>query len=1014
MKPSRETHAALVLLLLAASLAVNAGAVITSSPEGLLLWEKTGLGANSVDRITTIEWSPTGEALAVGTTYGVLYLFSPNGDLIWEKRLGEWVSSISWSPEGRLLAVSTGKGSLYVLAENGSTVWKVSDERRGFGEARWSPDGKLVAVASFSREEGSRVEVFSVDGEPLWISPPLGEGILRLDWSPDGSKLAVVDSFEGLYVFSGRGGELLWKALDIGEVVYSPAWSPDGKLLAVGAYHEESDGKEYNLVYVYTSEGGLAWRDRVALGSPVIARWSPDGGMLVVSTTSLKAYTREGKPLWESPSLGSSVYELEWSPRGRVIAALTSMESSVYIFNSEGVQVLRLGSYGSLIYPYYDLEWSPDGRLVAVAAEKSLYVMQGYFGILTISGEPGSVAAIRGPGGEAVVKIDSAREPVTLYLDPGVYRIQYKLPEPEDYIGTGEALRGEAEVRVEPGGAASLALPRVDSLLALLTVKAPPGAFVKVESGGVSAEFDVGEDGSVSFWVDPGAYIVRVSYEGVELEEKVEVSGSGEYLVEFPEEEFLAKKDEEAARQEASQQQQEAAQQAPPTATAEQPEDVTANDSGEAAGTTVTAAGEAQAPALQAPQEENTNPSLEENGGKDVGGMSVLLSNRNIAVAAVALGVVALVAVVASRALKRQPRAPEEPVAIPVAARAQAPRAVETEEAVRREEKQDEAEREAAREPSLRDVEDLLARPIKALKKKLAACTSDEHLATLPKGLAPEGYEGEWRCCKLGCGGWGCAYRCQRPHGGEPVVFKVPRGLEDIVERGASPTLDPMLVEKVRREAEAVARLRHPHLLRLLAYSSAAPILVYEYADGGSLEAQLAEGWRPAVGEALLVGLQLGDALRYIHTRGMVHGDVKPGNVFVRSGVVKLGDFSSLVRLVTMTSRHQLAYTPGWRAPEQVYLDLRRRAVERGLENRIDVYQLGNLTLYLLTGEALDGEEAADEARLEEALAKVSDSELREVLREMLAAEPWRRPSMEEAVKRLYIIYKRLSPESEN
>lgn len=239
-------------------------------------------------------------------------------------------------------------------------------------------------------------------------------------------------------------------------------------------------------------------------------------------------------------------------------------------------------------------------------------------------------------------------------------------------------------------------------------------------------------------------------------------------------------------------------------------------------------------------------------------------------------------------------------------------------------------------------------------------------------------------------------------------MFKVPRGLEDLVEKGVSATVDPRLVERVRREAEAMAKLRHPHLLRLLAYGKAAPVLVYEYANGGSLEAHIARGWRPATGEALLVALQLGDALRYIHTRGILHGDVKPGNIFVKDGVVKLGDFSSLVRLATMTSMQSMSYTPGWRAPEQVYIDLKRQAVERGLENRIDVYQLGNLLLYMLTGETIDAEEALNHAKLEEALAKVGDSELRGLLYEMLAPEPWRRPSMEEAVKRLYLIYKRL------
>ena len=402
-------------------------------------------------------------------------------------------------------------------------------------------------------------------------------------------------------------------------------------------------------------------------------------------------------------------------------------------------------------------------------------------------------------------------------------------------------------------------------------------------------------------------------------------------------------------------------------------------------------------PVTQSPEE--IEQVLVENGGIDA---VVLLRDRYLGLLAMAFGVAVIAAVLVRILLKRPSKTLHQPETLEPAIGASG--------AVAGEERLDEqkGEEEEAWKPGLKEIESVLARPIEALKRELAACASSEYTVVIPRWIAPEGYQGEWRCCRLGCGGWGCAYRCQRPQGGEPVVFKVPRGLEDLVEKGVSATVDPRLVERVRREAEAMAKLRHPHLLRLLAYGKAAPVLVYEYANGGSLEAHIARGWRPATGEALLVALQLGDALRYIHTRGILHGDVKPGNIFVKDGVVKLGDFSSLVRLATMTSMQSMSYTPGWRAPEQVYIDLKRQAVERGLENRIDVYQLGNLLLYMLTGETIDAEEALNHAKLEEALAKVGDSELRGLLYEMLAPEPWRRPSMEEAVKRLYLIYKRL------
>jgi serine/threonine protein kinase len=159
--------------------------------------------------------------------------------------------------------------------------------------------------------------------------------------------------------------------------------------------------------------------------------------------------------------------------------------------------------------------------------------------------------------------------------------------------------------------------------------------------------------------------------------------------------------------------------------------------------------------------------------------------------------------------------------------------------------------------------------------------------------------------------------------------------------------------------------------------------------------------------------VQLADALRFIHSRGLVHGDVKAGNVFIGGGVAKLGDFSSLVRLITLSSRSPMSYTPGWRAPEQVYSDLRREARRLGLENRIDVYQLGNLLLYLSAGTLLDGEDAVDEEAVRDAVEAVEHEGLRRVIAGLMAPRPHDRPSSEEAVRMLWGLYSELAPPQE-
>ena len=161
--------------------------------------------------------------------------------------------------------------------------------------------------------------------------------------------------------------------------------------------------------------------------------------------------------------------------------------------------------------------------------------------------------------------------------------------------------------------------------------------------------------------------------------------------------------------------------------------------------------------------------------------------------------------------------------------------------------------------------------------------------------------------------------------------LRFPRGLESLVEENKILTVDERLLKRVANEASIVSKLRHPHILRLLGYGEKLPLLVYEYADIDSLDQQFALGWSPSLRDLVLIAMQIGDALRYIHSRGLIHGDVKPGNIFIKDGVVKLGDFSSLVRLVTLTSKHALSYTPGWRAPEQVFSDLKTPRCESRL-----------------------------------------------------------------------------------
>jgi serine/threonine protein kinase len=273
--------------------------------------------------------------------------------------------------------------------------------------------------------------------------------------------------------------------------------------------------------------------------------------------------------------------------------------------------------------------------------------------------------------------------------------------------------------------------------------------------------------------------------------------------------------------------------------------------------------------------------------------------------------------------------------------------------------------------------------------------------------IVPKEFEGTWDCCLLGCGGWGCAYLCVR--GENKVVIKIPIGFEAVIEGNIeAPTGHEAFLKKIKSEAEIMGSLNHPNIIKLLGISNKVPLVIYEFADYGSLYWQLNKGWKPSIKDILLIGIQIGDALRYIHYRGLIHGDIKPSNIFIKDKIAKLGDFSSTVKLLSSVSISKMVYTIGFRAPEQVFSDIRRKAKELGVESKIDVYQLGNLLVYILTGESIDGEEAIDDKLVMEKLSKVPNEDLKQILSKTLVLEPEKRPSAEDLTKMLYTVWNKV------
>ncbi|WP_437318403.1 serine/threonine-protein kinase [Sorangium sp. So ce385] len=193
---------------------------------------------------------------------------------------------------------------------------------------------------------------------------------------------------------------------------------------------------------------------------------------------------------------------------------------------------------------------------------------------------------------------------------------------------------------------------------------------------------------------------------------------------------------------------------------------------------------------------------------------------------------------------------------------------------------------------------------------------------------------------RAGAGGMGAVFRAVDRRSGDAVAVKV---LLD--ERGAGDDL------RFSRESSVLADLSHPGIVRHVAHgldASGAPWLAMEWLEGEDLEQRLRRHALP-VDEAITLAARVAAALAAVHARGVVHRDLKPGNLFLVDrdvARVKLLDFgiAGLDTATRLTRSGVLLGTPAYMAPEQARSG-------RDIDARADVFALGCVLFECLTGQ---------------------------------------------------------------
>jgi serine/threonine-protein kinase len=180
-------------------------------------------------------------------------------------------------------------------------------------------------------------------------------------------------------------------------------------------------------------------------------------------------------------------------------------------------------------------------------------------------------------------------------------------------------------------------------------------------------------------------------------------------------------------------------------------------------------------------------------------------------------------------------------------------------------------------------------------------------------------------------------YRARDRNLGRTVAFKI------LSETGLA---DPETKARFLAEARLTGSLAHENVIAFYDYGedNGRPFLVMEYLAGESLRSQIREGRTGDLRAKLLLARQIAGALAYVHSKGIIHRDVKPDNIRVDvTGQVKLVDFGiAKSEDLSLTGAGFTVGTPYYMAPEQI----------RGLKptHLVDVYAFGVLLFELVTG----------------------------------------------------------------
>lgn len=195
----------------------------------------------------------------------------------------------------------------------------------------------------------------------------------------------------------------------------------------------------------------------------------------------------------------------------------------------------------------------------------------------------------------------------------------------------------------------------------------------------------------------------------------------------------------------------------------------------------------------------------------------------------------------------------------------------------------------------------------------------------------------------LGKGAMGVVYKAYDPEIQQTVAIKtIQNELLNLEEKDGQARL-----ERFKQEVIAGRRLKHPNIVAIYEYGRDQDTcyIVMELVRGKQLKDYFSEGYQFTLGEIIAIMLQLLDALDYAHRHGVIHRDIKPGNIMLTAGEqIQVTDFGiAKIDDSSLTKTGMVLGTPSYMAPEQ--------CLGQHVDARTDIFSAGVVLYQFLTGE---------------------------------------------------------------